>query len=483
MTAGNPRRTLTLAVFAAALGIGSCPTARSPELPSLPVLTEVQLKEVEPAVKGQIQEALTTTRSDPRNAQANGRLGMILQAYELYQTSVPCYRRARLLDPTSFAWVYYLATAQAAASADSTIIVALLQEALRLNPDYLPARLKLAEALLAMGRFEESRRTCDFLLEKNPNSARVQYLAGRVKSAMGETSAAVENYYRACELAPRYGSAHYALGLAYRQLGETAKAEEQLSLYRENQARVPPVDDPLVDKLESLKVGAYYHLSEGRRLHDDGQLQQALREYQLALDTKPRLLQAHVNLISIYGALGSLPEAQKHYQAALEIDPRNADASYNYGLALSEQKRFEEAEGAFRKSLELDPSSADAHNNLGYTLERQQRIREAEASYRRAITAQPNHREAHFNLARLLEKRGRFLEAIGHLQETLSTEDGRTPVFMYYLSAAYLQVGNNERALYYAQHARWRAESQGQTKLAGMAGELLQQVRQTTQER
>ena len=463
-------------LLGASLVFSACSLVRSRSLPPLPDLPEGKLRGLEPAVRAQIREAFQKAQANPNDAEANGQLGMTLQAYELYQDATPCYQRARLLDPRSFNWAYYLATSNAATGANPAV-VALLQEALRLNPDYLPARMKLAESLLAIGKLEECRRACDKLIQQAPGSARTQYMAGRVKAAMGETAAAVENYKTACELAPRYASAHYALSLAYRQLGDTTKAEEQLSLYRQSQARVPQVDDPVLERLESLKVGAYHYLHQGKRLQDQGQLQEALQEYQLALQTNPRMLEVHVNLITVYGALGDLEEAQKHYRTSLEIDPNKPWAYYNYGMVLISQKQFKEAEREFRHSLEMDPS-ADAYVNLGYTLESQGRLDEAEASYRRALAAQPDHREAHFNLARVLERRGKFQEAISQLQEILSTEDARTPFFMYYLSIAYAQVGDHEKALHYAQAAYQRAGSLGQTELAGAVEKLLQQIQQ-----
>ena len=481
MTAGKPSNKALAWLLAASILISACSLVRSRSLPPLPDLPEGELKALAPAVRDQIREAFQKAQANPNDAEANGQLGMTLQAYELYQDATRCYQRARLLDPKSFTWAYYLATSTAATGANPAV-VDLLQEVLRLNPDYLPARLKLAESLLAIGKLEECRRVSDKLLEQSPGSARAQYVAGRAKAAQGEIAAAVENYKTACELAPHYASAHYALSLAYRQLGDATKAEEQLSLYRQSQAWVPPVEDPVLEKLESLKAGAYDYLNKGKRLQDDGQLQEALQQYRLALQANPRMLQAHVNLITVYGALGDLEEARKHYQTAIEIDPNKPWAYYNYGMVLINQKQFKEAEKAFRHSLEMDPS-VDAHVNLGQTLESQGRLDEAEASYRRALTAQPNHREAHFYLARVLEKRGKFPEAIRHLQEILSPEEARTPVFMYYLSIAYAQVGDREKALHYAQEAQRRAGALGQTELAGAVEKLLQLIQQKGKQR
>jgi cytochrome c-type biogenesis protein CcmH/NrfG len=53
-----------------------------------------------------MQSAFAAVRRNPRNAEANGRLGMILHPYERHPSAVTAYQRAHLLDPESFKWTY-----------------------------------------------------------------------------------------------------------------------------------------------------------------------------------------------------------------------------------------------------------------------------------------------------------------------------------------------------------------------------------------
>jgi tetratricopeptide (TPR) repeat protein len=444
-------------------------------LPALPNLPESSLRSLSPAIRAQIQNAYEEARANPADVGATGRLGMILQLYEEFEVAAECYQRARFLETKSFRWAYYLAIVRTALGQDSAA-VDILRQATLLNPSYLPARLKLAELLLAANKLEESRQIYETLTEKNPTSARAYYGLGRANWAMGEFAKAVESYRKACELFPQFGAAYYALGLVYQKLGQIEKASECLMLYRRNNGNEPPVQDPLIDAINSLKVGAQHHFQEGWKLESAGQVQPAVSKYEQALELDPNLTQAHINLISLYGMLGQFNKAEKHYRACLQINPSLAEAHYNFGVMLTVQRKYPEAAEALRRALGINPFYADAHSNLGSILEQQGKINEAFSHYLKAIENKPNHRLARFNLARLLEQHGQYQDAINHLLKTLTVEDEKTPLCMYALASAYALSGDHGKAIDYARQARQRAVALGQTTLANDIARGLKQL-------
>jgi len=451
---------------------------KSVPLTELPQLEESALTDVEPSARTQILEALRTARAEPEDPEVNGRLGMILHAYQLYREAAACYERAKQLDPQPFRWVYYLATIRAAEGKDPQTAASLYREALKLDPSYLPARLKLAEVLLGMGEFLQARQVSDALLDRRPDSARVRFLLGRVREAQGDVQTAADNYRIACELSPRFGPAHYALGLAYRKLGDTPKAKQHLQAYLEHQANVPPTEDRLIDEIESLKSGAYHYVNEGKRLYDKGQIQEAFEYYKKAAELNPRLIHAHVNLISIYGMKEDFSQAEKHYRAAIELNPDLAEVHYNYGLALTQQRRYDEAEKAFQKAIRSNPYFADAYYNRGSVFEAQGKFDKAEQNFRQAIENQPDHREAYFGLGRIATRGGKSEEAIEYYLRTLAPEDEKTPVFMYSLAYAYAGARDFEKARQYGQRARHLASSYGQSKMVETIERFLEKIRQ-----
>ena len=78
--------------------------------------------------------------------------------------------------------------------------------------------------------------------------------------------AAVSHYQRAIEIAPQFGGAHYALALAYRDIGRDDLSESHAQAFRHWGARRPLPPDPLFVKVQSLRATARDFLEEAARL-------------------------------------------------------------------------------------------------------------------------------------------------------------------------------------------------------------------------
>lgn len=450
------------------------------EMPPLPSLSESSLLNFQPSVQNQIRSALEAARSSPQDAELVGRLGMILHAYDKFELAGACYERSHGLDPTEFRWLYYLGLVKQKLGEEKEA-VAFFRKVVRAKPEFRPAQIRLAQALLSTGELQESRRVSHQILKEEPDLAVAYYELGEVLSALGETQEALQNYRRACELAPDFGAAHYALALKYRELGNTSQAREHFAQHRANKENRPQLADPLLDSVQALAIGTIAHFDRGRRLEEEGKLEKAATEYEQTLELDPRFGQAHVNLISIYALLGRFEEAEEHYREGLEVNPSLAELHYNYGLLLAGRSQFSEAARAFQKALKLNPYFADAHNNRGSMLEQEGKSREAEQHFRLAVQNDPAHRLAHFNLGRMLVEAGRHEEAITHFLKTLSVRDEKTPTFLYVLADACVRAGDLEKGRDFLQRAIREARSFEQQKLAATMEKDLRELEQRDQ--
>ena len=462
-------------VLVVPLWLSFCALA-SEDLP-LPNLPTLMLSDFPAEVRDQVQQAYGAARQRPRDSEAIGTLGMLLDLYDRPDQALVCYERANQLDARSFQWSYYLASLLAKQGKHAEAARA-FRGGLRLNPDYLPARLKLAESLFNAGEVQESNSVYSEIVRQSPDAAEAYFGLGRIAVVQGDPAAAQESFRKACELFPTYGPAHYALAQVDRKLGKTKEAEQELSLYAHHETVVPPTDDPLRDQLRKLDRRAAAHLERGVQLEQVGRLDDAIAETEEALRLNPELVKAHINLLILYGRMGNREKAEEHYQAAVKLNPTQfPDAYYNYGVLLTMEGKLDEAEQAFRKALAIAPSYYAAYNNLGNLLERQGKLPEAAAEYRKALEGSPAFRRAHFNLGRLLVNQHQYAEGIEQLLQTVTPVDEETPTYLYALGAAYGRAGDSANALRYLEQAKELAVARGQTALASEIEKDLEKVK------
>lgn len=448
--------------------------ARSEPLPPVPDLAP-RIHDFDATSRTQIRDAGERVRLHPGNAEANGRMGMLLHAHQRYEFAEPFFQRARILDPGSFSWAYYLGLIQGRlgkpAEASSS-----LRLATQLKPDYLPARLALAEALRKLGELEQSRELYRQIVQDRPESASAWAGLGRISWEAGEVSEAIENYQKAVERFPRYGAAHYALGLAHRSLGNLEKMRKHLSQFQRHSSQQPPVEDPLLDAVQALESRAGHFLRDGFVLREERKYKEAAAAFEEVLKLEPGHSIAHANLVSLYIALRNPAKVEDHYRSAVADDPGLYKTHYNFGTYLGWRGRTGEAIAALRKAVEINPFHADSHSNLGHLLAQLGRSTEAEKHMRLAIRHHPNFPLPHFNLGRLLLTQGRYEEAVRHLQETLDGEDDGDPLHIYTLALAYAQLGALEKSEHYARKAMRKAVGPDHARMARDIESLLTEL-------
>jgi tetratricopeptide (TPR) repeat protein len=441
----------------------------------VPALRADALQPLPPAVRTEVERAYESARARPDDPSAAGRLAMTLHAYDQLELASAVYDVARQLDPRSLAWAYLSGVVQAELGRHAAAAEA-FELARRLDPEFLPVRLRLAESLMKGGELERSRDEYAALVKQFPELALAHYGLGQVLVGQGNSRAAVEHHRRAVDLMPRFGPAHYAAALAYRDLGLNQQARWHLAEYGKYGSRRPALADRFLDEVRSMKGTARDLIAEGANLGRAGRLDESIEAHRRALDMDATAAQAHVNLISLYGRTGEPEKAEEHYKAVLRLGANVADAHYNYGVLLAARGRHTEAAAAFRHAIEVNPFHAQAHNNLGGILAQEGRLDEALGHFQQAVANDPQHRAARFNLGRVLLAVRRHREAIDQLSQVLMPEDADTPRYMFTLAEAYHRAGDVEKARHYAEEARRRAETMGQTDLAARIASVLQQI-------
>lgn len=432
---------------------------------SAPALREPDWEAIAARFRPRIERAWRLAESRPKDAEAAGALAMTLQALGRYESAEAAYRRALALDPAAFRFAYYLGTVLQARNRGAEAIE-VIEGALGVRGDCPPCRTRLGDLLRGAGDLEAAEKQYRLALERAPELASVLYGQGRVYAARNDWAAAAERYERACAAAKNYGAAYYALGLAYRKLGEKEKARTALNRFERLRPLPAPTFDPMIDALNALHGERRPAGGTGRAL-TRRQRETLAEELERALRANPELVSAEANLITLYWELGDAAKAERHYHQAIAIEPGYADAHYAWGRARMARGEAAAAERLFEKALKADPDHVDALVESGLLLERTGRAEKAEKRYRRALEVDPVYRQANYLLARRLMRLGRYAEAAGHLEETIRIEDASTPGYMRALASIYVQSGDREKAVSYLRQARERSVSLELEKLTG----------------
>ena len=438
-------------------------------LPSLPNLL---IETFPPAARAAVAEAYRAAVSRQRDASAAGALGRVLHAWEQWDTAHEAYRYAQALQPRDFEW-HYLDAVVLQRLARHREAAERLRAALAINPASLPARVKLAEALLEAGDLAESRRAFDALSGERAAEPAVQVGLGRIAAAEGRHAAAIAHYERAVSLFPELGAAYYGMGRSYRAVGRLADAERAFEQHARYGPRWPAIEDPVLAVIPGLRDDARAALQRGISLVAAGNVEGAIAAHEIALGRDPSLVQAHANLLALYGRARNWSKAEAHYRAALAAGLRTADVYYDYAIVQSSQEQWQGAKDAYLQAIAINPLHANARNNLGQLDQREGDVEGAVTQYRAAVAAQPVFRIGRFNLGRMLVVLGRLGDAIAELEMLRQPVDPETPRYLFLLSAAYVRSGRIADGVELGGEARRLAFQFGQTDFAAViAAEL-----------
>jgi len=214
-------------------------------------------------------------------------------------------------------------------------------------------------------------------------------------------------------------------------------------------------DEAIAQYQKALEITPDYadaHADLGAAFAQKGQVDKAMALYRKALEINPNYAEAYYNLGNALVQKGQVDEAMVQYQKALEINPNHAQAHVNIGSVLLLKGQVDEAIAHYQKALEINPNIAETHYNLGNALLQKGQVDEAIAEYQKALKINPNYAEAHTNLGNALLQKGRVDEAIAHCQKALEINPNYAQTHAN-LGNALLQKGRGDEAIAQFQEA------------------------------
>ena len=139
---------------------------------------------------------------------------------------------------------------------------------------------------------------------------------------------------------------------------------------------------------------AYHHLFA---------LDEAMKDYQLAIMLDPHYADAYNNLGAVYHGKREFGMAERMYKRSLKYQPRAAVTYCNLGTAYFAESKYKQGVKAYRKAMQVDPQV--------FHLTQRQQVQAASSREERMAMA--------YNLAKLYASEGRNDDALEALQKAL----------------------------------------------------------------
>ncbi len=207
--------------------------------------------------------------------------------------------------------------------------VSLAEQYLKKYPRSAKARIFLARAEMAQGKYEPAYKRLKEAVAAEPGNIDALYYLGVVAGILSQSE-----YERLYALAPDSARVHQLLAESHQAGENTAEAE---------------------------------------------------KEYRAALAANPRSVEVLVALGDLKRSQSDFDEAGKLYSRALEFEPRNYDGIYGLGVgfSLTRTGQWESAVTELRAAVALEPKMRQAYYLLGQSYQRLGRSQEAQEAFKK----------------------------------------------------------------------------------------------------
>jgi len=421
-----------LALLVGAASTASCTRQDSPPPPAQHIreVTLPDLSRMDTPVQNQVRARYATVQElkqkgagNAELSEAYGQYGIVLQAAEYYEAAETTYVNAQELAPTDLRWPYYLGHVYKSQGQTDKAIQS-FSRSLDLGPNEIATLIWLGRLYLEAGQPEKAEPLFARAAALPPKNVAV--LAG-----LGQAALAKRDYMRAVSLLeealtvdPNAFSVHSPLAMAYRGLGDTAKAEAHLKQWRNTEVLVP--DRLRMDLDLALDSGLSYELRGVRALEaQDWNAAEGFFRKGVAITTgatplgrslRHKLGTALFLKGDVKAAMALFEEVAK-LAPAEGLDESSAKAFYSIGVVMASSGRNREAIERFSSAVRYNPNYVEALMGLADALRRGGRVQESLKTYGDVVRINPRSTEARFGYALALVRLHRWREARDWLVE------------------------------------------------------------------
>ncbi|MGK7893918.1 MAG: tetratricopeptide repeat protein [Xenococcus sp. (in: cyanobacteria)] len=436
----------------------------------------------------------------PDYPEAYANLGTLYAQQEKWQQALDFYQKALEIKP-DLAGVY--------------AHIARVKQ--HLNPsnnqvDAADIYLQQALAYREEAQWAEAIQACENALQLNPKLAEAYKLLGDASQSLGQFSTAIGYYGNAIAVKPDYPEAYANLATLYAQQQQWQQALDYYQKALELNPDLPEVYKHVArvwqnlgepEKAQRMLAKAQRLESEpqsqtspqeffnfGERACEQGNLQQALKYYQQAVQLAPNFGQAYQRLAALTEKMGLWQESTIYYRQLLQLKDsaavsalpparkqlslrqyfsqnspnqalksalqtttalpaaNSADYQASQGNFYAQKRQWREAIQHYQKAIELNPKLVPAYRNLARILTQIGKIEQATSYWLKAVELDATGLQAseYFQLGKTLASQGRIAEAITCHRRAIQLQPTLIDAYLN-LGQLLSKAGANDKAL------------------------------------
>ena len=308
--------------------------------------------------------------------------------------------------------------------------IAIYERLVRVDPDGVEYRRKLAKAYDVAGIQREAALAYQEIVNRTPEDYAIRRRLGILYSELpGFEGRAIIQFKQVLERNPRDVEAYRRLGELYlksKNLNEAEKYIKQTLIYS-------PQDAVATQNLAAL-------------LGLQNRLEESVDKYKEALSLDPKLYPAQLNMAKTLVRLNRLEDAISPLRIYIKAKPLDEEAHGMLAAALRDMGRREESIKEFEAIQALKPGNADASLQLASLENGLGKPQLAAGVYESILEKQPSNTDALREAGRLYGEMKMPLRAVYCWQRFLALNPGDLEA-QTRLAAAYQQIGNQDAAL------------------------------------
>lgn len=268
-------------------------------------------------------------------------------------------------------------------------LAVLVASAATAAPAHVAARPEAAARAFDRGDYAQAVALARQRLRSLPRDTSARLVLARAEAALGRFEDAYQSFRRVLSAEPRNTDALYYLSI----LGGVLAQGEYDRLF----AHAP--ESPRAHQLRGD-----LHVAQERPADAEA-------EYKAALEAAPGSLEVLIALGDLTRRQSRFEDALGYYGRAARVAPHNYDVLYGIGVCHSYRQEYPPAIESYHEALRVDPSSAPAHLALGHALLQSGQAAAAVPELETAARLEPRMLQAQYLLGRAYRLLGRAQDA------------------------------------------------------------------------